>query len=185
MCVFLMWIAYAKVIHVIIHIRRLESQGNRVNYYFHDYTNEAERHITIMINNHNDEYDHCYSLLHIRNFVKSNETCDTVNIPGYCDYCCRVRSSCNESKTKSLLHLNDCRCMFFQRKISDFNVSESLDTHNTIRYDTKIKEFRCSLCYETMQHHSQLNFYRCYTPILDLKDPIDENKIFGFDLEAT
>ena len=81
--------------------------------------------------------------------------------------------------------MNDCRHNFFHRKISSFNISESLEAHKQIVYDMKKKEYKCNLCFETMQHHSQLNFHRCYSPILDLKDPIDEDKIFVFDLEAT
>ena len=59
--------AYAEAFEVIIHIRRMELQGERVQYYYHSNNNLAERHITIMLNNHNDEYDHCYFMLHIRN----------------------------------------------------------------------------------------------------------------------
>ena len=99
--------AYCEVFDVIIHIRRMELQGHRVHYYFHQNTNSAERHVTIMLTNHNDEYDHCYSFLDIRKFVKSNESADRVNMAGYCDYCLKVKTSCNESREKAFLHLND------------------------------------------------------------------------------
>ena len=36
-----------------------------------------------------------------------------------------------------------------------------------------------------MDHHSQLNHHLCYTPIPEIQTPIDENKIFVFDVEAT
>jgi hypothetical protein len=51
--------AYCQVFHVIIHICRMELQGHRVHYYCYEQDNAAERHITIMLNKHNDEYDHC------------------------------------------------------------------------------------------------------------------------------
>ena len=65
--------AYTEAFNVVIHIRRMELQGERVQYYFHESNNQPERHITIMLNNYNDEYDHCYSMLHIRNWCKSNQ----------------------------------------------------------------------------------------------------------------
>jgi hypothetical protein len=74
--------AYSQAFEVVTHIRRMELQGERVHYYFHQNTNSAERHITIMLTNHNDEYDHCYSFLDIRKFVKSNESADRINIVG-------------------------------------------------------------------------------------------------------
>ena len=79
--------AYSQAFEVIIHIRRMELQGERVQYYFHESNNQSERHITIMLNNYNDEYDHCYSMLHIRNWCKSNQSAGGVNFAGYCDYC--------------------------------------------------------------------------------------------------
>ena len=36
-----------------------------------------------------------------------------------------------------------------------------------------------------MDHHSQLNHHLCFTPIPEIQAPIDENKIFVFDVEAT
>ena len=36
-----------------------------------------------------------------------------------------------------------------------------------------------------MDHHSELNYHRCYSPIPQIKPPIDTNKIFVFDVEAT
>jgi hypothetical protein len=36
-----------------------------------------------------------------------------------------------------------------------------------------------------MDHHSEINYHLCYTPIPEIKPPIDENKLFVFDVEAT
>ena len=69
--------AYTEAFKVVIHIRRMELQG--------------ERHITFMLNNYNDEYDHCYSMLNIRNWCKSNQSAGGVNLPGYCDYCNQIK----------------------------------------------------------------------------------------------
>ena len=52
-------------------------------------------------------------------------------------------------------------------------------------FDYQRKLLVCQLCYATMKHHSQLNHHLCYTPIPELKVPIDENKLFVFDVEAT
>ena len=48
--------SYSEAFKVIIHIRRVELQGERVKYYFHTNNNLSERHITIMLINHNDEF---------------------------------------------------------------------------------------------------------------------------------
>ena len=104
--------SYAEAFQVIIHIRRMELQAERVKYYFHEINNHDVRHITIMLNNHNDEYDHCYPILDIRKLVLPNTTAAQTNIAGYCDYCTRIKTANNENKTKSILHLNECRTCF-------------------------------------------------------------------------
>jgi len=91
--------AYSQEFEVIIHIRRMELQGERIQYYFHKQNHQSECHITIMLNNYNDEYDHCYSILHIRNFCKSNQSAQGVNPSGYCDYC-KIESNQIVMKTK-------------------------------------------------------------------------------------
>ena len=105
--------AYTEAFQVVIHIRRMELQGERVQYYFYEKNNQPEKHITIMLNNYNDEYDHCYSMLHIRNWSKSNRSAAGVNVAGYCDYCNRIKTDGNESKAKSVLQLNECRTDFY------------------------------------------------------------------------
>ena len=35
-----------------------------------------------------------------------------------------------------------------------------------------------------MDHHSEINYHLCYTPIPEIKPPIDENKLFVFDVEV-
>jgi hypothetical protein len=108
--------AYSQAFEVFIHIRRMELQGERVQYYFHESSNQSERHISIMLNNYNDEYDHCYSILHLRNWCKSNQSASGVNLAGYCVYCStRIKTASNEIKAKSIFHLNNCRTDFYNR----------------------------------------------------------------------
>jgi hypothetical protein len=66
-----------------------------------------------MLNNYNDEFDHCYSMLHIQNWVTPNTTAGRSALLGYCDYCNRIKMNSNEPKPKSLIHLNDCRPSLF------------------------------------------------------------------------
>jgi hypothetical protein len=90
--------SYAEVFQVVIHIRRMELQGERVHYYFHEQNNLDERHITIMLTNHNDEYDHCYSLLSILKWCQPITNATPANVAGYFDYRTKIKSSSNESK---------------------------------------------------------------------------------------
>ena len=141
--------AYTEAFEVVIHIRRMELQGQRVQYYFHESNNQSERHITIMLNNHNDEYDHCYSMLHVRNWCKSNQSASGVNFAGFCDYCNRIKTDGNECKAKSLLHFNECRADFYNR------IDKSKNSHHDASnqkvpfvYDHKRKIYICQLCYK-------------------------------------
>ena len=70
-----------------------------------------------MLNNHNDEYDHCYSLSNIRTWCQPITTATRANVAGYCDYCTKLKSSSNESKSKSLVHLNECRNSFIIKQL--------------------------------------------------------------------
>jgi hypothetical protein len=173
--------AYTEAFQVVIHIRRMELQGERVQYNFHEKNNQPEKHIKIMLNNYNDEYDHCYSMLHIRNWSKSNRSAGGVNVAGYCDYCNRIKSDSNESKAKSLLHLNECRTDFYNRKEKSNHLNDNY--RQPFTYDGKKKHFSCNLCRSIIEHDSELNTHLCYTPIPEIK--IEDNKIFVFDLEAT
>jgi len=177
--------AYTEAFEVVIHIRRMELQGKRVQYQFHESNNQSERHVTIMLNDYNDEYDHCYSMLNIRNWCKSNQTAAGINVAGYCDYCNRIKTDNNESKPKIILHLNDCREDFYNR------IDKRKRKHNQDNqkipfiFDSKRKLYQCNLCHQQLEHSSQLNSHLCYTTIPEIQAPIDENKIFVFDVEAT
>jgi hypothetical protein len=86
-------------------------------------------------------------------------------------------------KAKSILHLDDCRADFYNR-IDKSKKKNQQDENQKIPFifDYKQKLFVCQLCYTTMEHHSQLNHHLCYTPIPELKVPIDEYNLFLFDV---
>ena len=100
-----------------------------------------------MLNNYNDEYDHCYSMLHIRNWSKSNQSSAGVNIAGYCDYCHRIRTDSNENKPRSILHLNECRSDFFNRVDKTKHKNINNYQTNSFTYDFKKKAYFCFLCF--------------------------------------
>ena len=101
-----------------------------------------------MLNNHNDEYDHCYSMLHIRNWCKSNQSAGGVNLPGYCDYCNRIKLDSNETKAKSLLHLNKCRADFYNGINKSKNKQHNQGNQKVpFVYDQQRKVFQCQLCH--------------------------------------
>ena len=129
--------AYSEAFEVIIHIRRMELQGERVQYYYHSNNNLAERHITIMLNNHNDEYDHCYSMLHIRNWCIPNTTAARAGLLGYCDYCNRIKTTNNETKCRSLIHLNECRPNFYNQTLSNNAMKKTDYKRVPFQYDIK------------------------------------------------
>jgi hypothetical protein len=121
----------------------MELQGERVQYYFHTYNKQCKRHITIMLNNHNDEYDHCYSMLHIRNRCIPNTTAATTNVSGYCDYCNQIKTNNNESKAKRLLHLNECRTCFFNQTLPNHLMKNMYSQRSPFQYDYTRKHYVC------------------------------------------
>ena len=63
--------AYAEVFQVIIHIRRLEIQGDRHQFFYHasrKTSHATEQHITLMLVDECN-MDHSYSMLHIRSYT--------------------------------------------------------------------------------------------------------------------
>jgi hypothetical protein len=53
------------------------------------------------------------------------------------------------------------------------------------KYDIQRKQYLCQLCYQYVDSSNNLNTHRCYAPIPEIEPPMDENKLFVFDVEAT
>ena len=117
-----------------------------------------------MLNNYNDEYDHCYSMLHIRNFCKSNQSAQAVNPAGYCDYCNRIKADSNESKSKSLLHLNECRSSFYNHELDKVKANNIPNRLKMFIYDNHRNHYQCTLCKEKIDHSYTIKFsFMLYT----------------------
>ena len=108
--------AYAEVFQVIIHIRRLEIQGGRHQFFYHPSqktSHATEKHITLML------VDECnvdlsYSILNIRKWCQPYQSANHVNLVGYCDYRCKVKTRNNTTKAQGLQHMNECRGTFYE-----------------------------------------------------------------------
>jgi len=181
-------VAYAEVFQVIIHIRRLEIQGNRHQFFYHPTRKTAltaEKHITLMLVDECN-VDHCHSMLDIRKWCQPYQTANRINVTGYCDYCCKVKTQNNRSKAQDLLHMNECRGAFYEPGFRP-NIYED-HTFQQFQHTKETKNakacYQCKLCQSKITHKYLLSNHLCYTPIPELKPPIANQKIFVFDLEA-
>ena len=101
-----------------------------------------------------------------------------------CDYCNRIKPNGNESKAKSILHLNECRTCFYNQTLPN-HIMKDKQQRQLFHYDTYRQQFICQICYQAINSTNDLNTHHCYAPIPEIDSPLDENKLFVFDVEAT
>ena len=164
-------VAYAEVFQVIIHIRRLEIQGNRHQFFYHPSRKTAltaEKHITLMLVDECN-VDHCHSMLDIRKWCQPYQTANRINVTGYCDYCCKVKTQNNRSKAQDLLHMNECRGAFYEPGLRP----NTYEDHNfqpfTFKKESKNEKacYQCKLCHSKITHKYLLsNGNQCLTNVL-------------------
>jgi hypothetical protein len=131
--------AYVEVFQVIIHIQRLEIQGNRHQFFYHPSRKTAltaEKHIKLMLVDECN-VEHCYSMLDIWKWCQPYQRENRTNVPGYCDYCCKIQTQSNCNKDKALMHMNECRGTFYE----PWRMQNTYEDHNyqpfTFKKETK------------------------------------------------
>ena len=173
--------AYADVFQVYIHIRRFQLRAQQSKVYFPTTSPLNESHIVIMIsNNDENEYAHADSVTHIREFTKSKTSATLVNISSYCDYCQKYTTSNNTNKQKDYKHLNECRESFFQYRGNKTDVQFN-EQRQQYYWDKSTKHYKCNLCYACV---TNFNAHQCYATYKPIQPPMNENKLFVFDVEA-
>ena len=129
--------------------------------------------------------DHSYSMLNIRKWCQPYQSANRVNLVGYCDYCCIVKTANNCTKAQGLQHLNECRGTFYEPSaILNTYQDHTFQPFNFQKDKTGKWVYKCTLCNAKIYNKHYLPNHLCYTPIPELKAPIANDKLFVFDLEA-
>ena len=102
-------------------------------------------------------------MLNIRKWGTPNTTAAVTNVSGYCDYCNRIITNGNESKAKSILHLNECRTCFYNQTLPN-HIMKDKQQRQLFHYDSQRKDFICQICYQGINSSNDLNTHRCYAP---------------------
>lgn len=198
--------AYSKIFKVNIHLYEMHGSGKR----YHSYCDPnflAHIHMGI------DAQHHCYAITHIRSFFQKYTGSGRMSLHNFCDYCGYVTND-SVNKAKMMQHISKCQesnpeckprnmIQFEQDIVPVDQIRDMIQEYKefcctlcgTARKRKKCcveenhhgyyqVQYQCQICHQTSLSQSDFIFHECMIQKPKIPDPISNDLLWVFDVEA-